>query len=269
MQSIDPCTQNEIFDHNRILWAEKHIDGSWGFIYATMHQVCRWPNTTITKSVHTVGTVIGASVSINCSSLANKPGVSCGCCNLNTTWCQTFLSINWLSLDSLESYGGIGFETYKYIDSVNITRAGFTGPSGANASFWNSPLFRTGITNVSLNDLISLANSASSYMTSGNKNTMVNNLFNKHQLLIGITTNDLSNSINLRKNSVAPTVNCNNCPGYEGSFPDCSCIANDQEYPPYGGNYGGCCGPCNETNPCSEECMCVNGQCTEAGYYCV
>jgi hypothetical protein len=278
---VTPAEGSKI-DHYAIEWIEVHQDDSVHAILSERKQICHYPGTNIASSFITIGSPKAAYAATDCK---DNVRANCGDCSYSATWC--LYRINYIQplFKTLKYFGGIDWESMKYIAGLTISKNGANGPIGANTSFYNGPHYRP--SSASIEGAYNI-----SALDSGNGMNVFSAILANSFILEEYKKSgefDGKNTVIDRLNLVAAPYNggssdpcCNardfefvngNCPKDPTNdwwiVPDCNCDRFSSD-PGYGA--GGPFGTeveCYRNTTCGSSFRCVDGKCQETyyGYY--
>jgi hypothetical protein len=237
--SYDPSSK---FDHYAIEWVEVHQDGSVHAIISKRVQVCKWPGSTISTELISIGNPIGVSVKKNCFGLTLA---QCGYCVPRENMCEYPMTPIRDNLATLQSYGGLQWELIKYINGISIGVNGFTGEVGPGQGFYKGNKFR--ILTISTANIL-----ANSSLESGNYDSVLNSLAQQAQRI-----KDMRDSGVLDLAAVIAEREANLPEAANGGSDDPCCNNNDGDFrnncrcePVFYASCAEACGPnCGEGNP--------------------
>jgi hypothetical protein len=130
-------------DHYAIEWIEIHQDDSVHAIISERSQICQYPGSNIASNFFIIGNPIGAVNQANCKSVTqNCKDESGNGCSYTANWCTYRISYLPNRFSKFKYFGGLSWESMKYIASLSISTSGTNGPMGMNVSYYNGPHFR-------------------------------------------------------------------------------------------------------------------------------
>jgi hypothetical protein len=281
-------SDGEKIDHYAIEWIEIHQDDSVHAIISERRQICQYPGSNIASNFFAIGNPIGAVNEADCKIVSQNCKSGGNGCSYTANWCTYRISYVANRFSRFKYFGGLSWESMKYIASLSITTSGANGPMGMNTSYYNGPHFRipggsfTGISGAYDTSALDSGNGFNVFsrivensvilenLRASGQMDMASTITQRLQFLIPPLENDSDDPCCSANDLEIMTGNCPKEPTNDWWIvPDCNCDRFPSD-PGYGA--GGPFGTeleCHRNTTCGSSFRCADGACRETyfGYY--